>query len=211
MIRPLVRRDVAASLPIFESAFVDYPSFVAMYPDERHRRWMIRGFMGATARDCVALGEVQGAFVDGALVGLACWLPPGGHPVPLRRDAMALPRLMLGLMWRPSTIRPSVDASLELERHHPEGGAHWYLAAVAVHPDMARRGVGSAMLTEMHERLDVAGQPAFLETTDPLNSAWYERMGYRVRRAAPAFRGGPLQYSQWRDARSVHENGAPDG
>lgn len=58
--------------------------------------------------------------------------------------------------------------------------ATWFLATMGTRPDSQRRGLGSAVLQPKLRELDGAGQTAHLDTSDPDNVRFYERLGFRV-------------------------------
>jgi ribosomal protein S18 acetylase RimI-like enzyme len=63
------------------------------------------------------------------------------------------------------------------EKHHPTE-PHWHLAFLAVHPDHQSHGLGSALMTSVHDELDAAGIPQYLEATNQNNIRLYRRSGY---------------------------------
>ena len=198
-VRHLERRDLRAARQVLTASFERYPSYVALFPRPWGRRRLLAASMTATATDCLDLGEVLGAQVGEVLVGLACWFAPGAFPVSTARDLAALPRTLPALLLQPSRLRRAVQAGRTLEANHPTGGSHWYLAAVAVLPGHRGRGIGSRLLAARHRELDRMGTPAFLETADADNVAWYAGHGYAVRDVGPAFPGGPDQWYLWRE------------
>ena len=59
----------------------------------------------------------------------------------------------------------------------------WYLSILGVDPALQGRGVGAQLLRPMLERADGAGRASYLETFTPRNIAFYERLGFDVKRA----------------------------
>ena len=73
---------------------------------------------------------------------------------------------------------PRFQALDELfEKHHPTD-PHWHLAFLAVHPAHQAHGLGSLLMKDVHEELDQAGTPAYLEATNANNIRLYKRHGY---------------------------------
>jgi ribosomal protein S18 acetylase RimI-like enzyme len=71
------------------------------------------------------------------------------------------------------------DALDELfDKHHPVE-PHWHLAFLAVHPDHQHRGLGSALMDLVHDEMDRAGVPEYLEATNQDNLRLYRRHGYQ--------------------------------
>lgn len=63
-------------------------------------------------------------------------------------------------------------------------------------------GLGSALMGSMLERCDDQGVPTYLESTNPVNDAWYARFGFESRGPVPLPKGAPALTAMWRDARS---------
>lgn len=93
-----------------------------------------------------------------------------------------------------------------MEKHHPHE-RHFYLAFIAVAPRLQGMGLGSAMLDATLKRVDEAGLPAYLENSNPKNTALYTRHGF-VRRKDIAPAGAPQLIAMWRAGakREVPEN-----
>jgi GNAT superfamily N-acetyltransferase len=90
-----------------------------------------------------------------------------------------------------------------LERHHPAGTAHHYLALLAVEPGHQGHGTGSMLLRAHHATLDDGGIPAYLEAATVRTRRLYRRHGYTLRPDAPIRLpdGGPLMWPMWREPR----------
>jgi GNAT superfamily N-acetyltransferase len=84
-----------------------------------------------------------------------------------------------------------------MQRHHPHDRSHHYLAFLAVYPDQQNLGLGTALLTHHHTRLDATGTPAYLEATGTRNRRLYARHGYQPR-PAYTIADGPVLYPMWR-------------
>jgi len=64
-------------------------------------------------------------------------------------------------------------------KHDPEK-RHWHLGPVAVDVHLQGRGIGSMLMRAFCERMDAAGEDAYLETDKPENVRFYERFGFEV-------------------------------
>jgi ribosomal protein S18 acetylase RimI-like enzyme len=151
----------------------------------------------------IPFGEVWLADDSGVA---AVWLPPdvpataGG----LMEQIRLLP-MFLRLCGIPRLLRGSAMADA-MEKHHPHE-RHFYLAFIAVAPRLQGMGLGSAMLDATLKRVDEAGLPAYLENSNPKNTALYTRHGF-VRRKDIAPAGAPQLIAMWRagEKREVPEN-----
>ena len=64
----------------------------------------------------------------------------------------------------------------EFEKYHPEDA--WYLPFIAVDPSQQRKGICSFLLKEALKMIDEKGDRAYLEASNELNKALYERHGF---------------------------------
>jgi ribosomal protein S18 acetylase RimI-like enzyme len=64
------------------------------------------------------------------------------------------------------------------DKHHPHDVDHHHLAFIAVRPAHQGQGIGSALMTPHHRRLDSAGTGAYLEASSARARDLYLRHGY---------------------------------
>jgi ribosomal protein S18 acetylase RimI-like enzyme len=104
--------------------------------------------------------------------GVALWLPPGVGP-----DGEALVAIAAAAVS--AAEQDEVFAFLgQMDEFHPNE-PHWYLPLMGVDVTRQGRGYGSALLRHaLVERCDRDRLPAYLEATNPLNKALYERHGF---------------------------------
>ena len=76
-------------------------------------------------------------------------------------------------------LRGTLYAMLEqMGGHHPQG-EHWYLPLIGVQPIYQGHGLGSVLMRPILQRCDEKRLPAYLESTNPRNIPFYERLGFR--------------------------------
>ncbi len=196
------RTSLRDTTQVCVEAFADYPLIAALFPGDAERRAQVtRPLYRQTLRDCLRHGEVQTAMDGDEIVGVAAWLAPGSTQPGIRRQ---LP--MAKVAWRvltrfPRQARKGLRAGSVLEDNHPDVPPHWYLTAIAVRPGQQGRGIGGRLLRPMLDRLDDERMPGFLETSDPTNAAWYQRLGFEVTAKVPVWDGGPTIHFLWREPR----------
>jgi len=131
----------------------------------------------AGARDHVLVAQMDGRVVGGAMVSRNA-----RRPVRLR--------LVQGLRWllAAAPLAPAVRWR-KLRRLHtatclsrPVVGEHYTLAALTVHPEFQGRGIGSALLDEVHRlsERDPGVIGVYLYTGDRKNQLMYEHKGYQT-------------------------------
>ncbi|MDE2290533.1 MAG: GNAT family N-acetyltransferase, partial [Elusimicrobia bacterium] len=87
-----------------------------------------------------------------------------------------------------------------LARHPRE--PHWYLQLLAVEPGSQRSGIGTALLAPALERIDAEGAPAYLETQDEANLAYYARVGFALVERVDLGPGLPGLFTMRREPRA---------
>lgn len=192
--RHATRADAARLGRVLAGAFRTDPIWRWLVPDDE--RWDADAHASFTAdvRSLLRKGHV---YTTDDRTGVAVWSPPGvGRSLDAgaARAGLAAARL-IGVRRLPTGLR-MLQA---IERAHPRR-EHWYLAMLGTHPDQQGRGVGSALLAPILERCDRDGTPAYLESSNPANVAFYERHGFEVTGQIRAA-GSPALDSMWREPR----------
>jgi GNAT superfamily N-acetyltransferase len=85
------------------------------------------------------------------------------------------------------------------DANHPHDVIHHHLAFLAVQRDRQSSGLGSALLSRHHRRLDEAGIGAYLEASSPAARELYLRHGYVDRGDPFHLPDGPPFWPMWRD------------
>jgi ribosomal protein S18 acetylase RimI-like enzyme len=196
-----LRRDqLEDSSAVLARAFDDDPVFRYLYPAPRRRRWSTGSFLRAIVRDGVPFGEVWAAVDDGAVAGIAGWLPEGAYPPSRRRAVRQLVAAWQALLT-PHTFRDGLRYLTETEKLHPKE-PHWYLAVIGVEPARQGKGLGGKLLASVLGRLDTTGVPAYLETSTEANVAWYRHHGFEVQREVRPAPAGPPVWTMWREPKT---------
>jgi GNAT superfamily N-acetyltransferase len=113
----------------------------------------------------------QSGFEVGDGAGVALWLPPGVEP-----DEAELIDIVRRTMHA-SRQSDLFEVLRQMGQHHPQR-PHWYLPLVGVEPLHQSHGFGAAVLWPILQRCDRERLPAYLESTNPRNVPFYERLGF---------------------------------
>jgi GNAT superfamily N-acetyltransferase len=98
----------------------------------------------------------------------AYWVPPGGTELTTAEEARLpgfLPDRVMELLHR-------------FEEAHPRDRPHYYLSLLGTDPSQRGKGLGMALLAENLALIDAQGMPAYLESSNPVNDARYEGVGF---------------------------------
>jgi GNAT superfamily N-acetyltransferase len=107
--------------------------------------------------------------------GVAIWYPPGTGRLPLRRQLAFLGAYLPICGWRSF---PSRVMGLQIMEAHRPSRPHFYLQVIGV--EKRGLGHGRALIEPVLRRCDDLLLPAYLETGNPSNLGFYERLGFRM-------------------------------
>jgi ribosomal protein S18 acetylase RimI-like enzyme len=160
--------DMKPSIGVMVLAFAADPVARWMYRDPQRYLAYFGRFIGAFAGKAFSTGTAW--CVEGNL-GAALWLPPSVTP-----DEDAIGTVLDQSV--PRDVMADVNAMFaEMAAYHPHK-PHWYLPTIGVEPHLHRKGLGSQLLTETLKRCDQEHMPAYLESSNPANTALYQRFGF---------------------------------
>ena len=129
-------------------------------------------------------------------VGGALWYPPGKSKIGFTQKMSLLPAMIRVGSLR--GLKRIIDLGDALDRIHPTE-RHYYLPFIGVDPDHQRKGLGIALMRPVLEQCDHEGCGAYLENSNEVNSAFYERRGFAVVDKAVLGQGAPPLWPMWRD------------
>jgi GNAT superfamily N-acetyltransferase len=113
------------------------------------------------------------AFYTREFSGVALWLPPGVHA-----DEESLLAL-LETAAPPSKLPVVMEVFEQMVYYQPEE-PHWHLPLIGVDPAKQGSGYGSQLLQHTLDEIDLRGEIAYLENTNPANTPLYERFGFEM-------------------------------
>jgi GNAT superfamily N-acetyltransferase len=191
------RRAVAADLPAMVEtlarAFYADPVWAWAFSDPERRLEQLGAVWGVVAESALAYESAW--LLDGA-AAVALWIPPGQpelSPADEERVEGLLAEMLGGGAARVLETFARFDAA------HPHEESHYYLSLLATNPEHSGRGLGMGLLADCLARFDAEGVPAFLESSNPVNTPRYERLGFAVRGEFELPEGGPNVTQMWRD------------
>ncbi|MEZ5375717.1 MAG: GNAT family N-acetyltransferase [Acidimicrobiales bacterium] len=127
---------------------------------------------------------------------VAYWSPPGAHGMFNPEHAPSVGELVVGAIG-PERAAATGQLSEILAEHHLTE-AHFYLPFIGVAPEWQGRGYGKVVMQPVLDLCDHHRLPAYLESSNPRNIPFYERLGFRVT-AEFAADGGPPMAGMRRD------------
>lgn len=185
--------DLPAVAETLARAFYADPVWSWAFADPERRLEQLRAVWGLVAE--AALGY-ESVWLTGDCASVAIWIPPGrpelGPEDEERLDAL-LDELPGGTAGRVRETFARFDAA------HPNDEPHYYLSLLATHPDHSGQGLGMGLLAETLARIDGARMPAFLESSNPLNTPRYERLGFSICGKFTLSADAPEVTQMWRD------------
>jgi ribosomal protein S18 acetylase RimI-like enzyme len=196
-VRRAAGADAAAAAGILAAAFLADPVFAWLIPDPARRAELHPPLFRVLVDGHLALGGVytaQGGADDGPAAA-AVWVPEGTEPDPEGEAAMVAAFMELAAE-NAGRLETCLGLMAEVHPH----ADHAYLFVIGAAPERQGRGLGSALIRHVTERLDRDGTAAYLEATCESNRRLYARHGF-ADVGIIQLPDGPPMYRMWRDPR----------
>jgi GNAT superfamily N-acetyltransferase len=174
-------------------AFYADPVWSWAFRDSERRLEQLRAVWGLVGEAALSYAS---AWLTGDADAVALWIPPG-KPELRPEDEERLEGTLTELLG--DGAARVLDTFERFEDAHPESEPHYYLSLLGTNPDQRGRGLGMGLLAATLERIDAEGTPAFLESSNPVNTPRYERLGFAVCGEFALSEDGPSVTQMWRD------------
>lgn len=178
-------------------AFQDDPLQKYVLPDPVERANLSPAHFEPVLKYGLLFGEVL--TTEGYPAGSAVCLPPGSTNMTDERAAAAgLDKLGAAIGVAAANRFGSVLGYAEPFHATDVPEPHWYVMAVGVEPNARGLGLGRQLLDPMLSQAREGRHPCYLETAQPNNVGFYERLGFRVMRHVVEPESGlPLWTFRW--------------
>jgi GNAT superfamily N-acetyltransferase len=191
--RPATGAEIPAAVEVLARAFYADPVWGWAFPDPERRLGQHRAVWGLVAKAALSY---ESAWLTGDCAAVALWIPPG-KPELRPEDEERLESLLVELLG--DGAARVLETFERFEAAHPTAEPHHYLSLLGTNPDQRGRGLGMGLLATTLERIDAEGAPAFLESSNPINTSRYEKLGFAVYGEFELPDGGPSVTQMWRD------------
>jgi GNAT superfamily N-acetyltransferase len=151
-------------------AFVTDPVARWMYDDPHQYLLHIPRLFRALGKNSFEGGAAQRTN-DG--LGVALWLPPGVHGDDRQLGAVIAESVV-------EEKQAEVAAVFERTEHYRPAEPHWYLSLIGVEALHRNKGCGAALLKHRLQQCDREHLPAYLWSSNPLNTSLYKRHGFEI-------------------------------
>jgi GNAT superfamily N-acetyltransferase len=194
-VRVATKEDIDAIAASLSRAFEDDPVWTYLLPDAASRlKRLVRYFVTAMRLQHIPHST---SYTDSALAGAALWDPPGHWRMTPSQYVLGTPGFIRSFGGGTLNAMRTLSA---VEKRHPAGPPHYYLAVLGTDPDHQGKGIGSSVLKPVLDKCDHDGVGAYLESSKESNIAFYARHGFELR-GEVRLPGGPLVWPMWRDPR----------
>ena len=141
-----------------------------MYDDPRQYLLHVPRLFRALGTSSFAAGAAQRTN-DG--LGVALWLPPGVHGDDGPLEAVIAESIA-------AEKQADVGAAFTRTELYRPTESHWYLSLIGVEALYRNKGCGAALLQHGLRQCDREHLPAYLWSSNPLNTSLYERHGFET-------------------------------
>lgn len=177
----LQRGDRLAAAKALGDAFLDDPVWEWIGPRRRRRRRLanrvaFHAILVAAMRHRGRVRVAREGGAEGELLGVSVSFGPGDWPLPDSATALEAGWLLIA---GPAPVRRGLEIDREMRATHIDH-PHVYLWFLATAPEHQGRGVGRALLADLHRHAAGIDVPCYLEASKEDNVPYYERDGYEV-------------------------------
>ena len=197
-IRPATAADRTQLADSLASAFSDDPLFkwMAGAAPDKNVGPKLRIIFDTFLKLDLARSEHL-VFTDEDRIGVAIWKPPNQWKMTTSDMVRALPAMLRGLGTKTPRMIGAFNA---IEKVHPKE-EHYYLEVLGTHQAKQSKGIGTAVISHMLDRIDTEGVPAYLESSNPRNVPFYARHGFETTGEIVVGKGAPTVTAMWREPR----------
>jgi ribosomal protein S18 acetylase RimI-like enzyme len=181
-IESATKRDLTAVVSLLAESLFDDPLQEWLFPDAPKRLAATTRMFRHLLRPKLAAEKLAAELVrivrdkSGEVASVAVWTPPY-PPAPSRFERYAESFFMRLTYGR--RIHEVREVFTKLANRHPSG-PYWYLQALATRADQRGQGHARCLLDEKFREADSQAVMSALETSNPTNVPYYERLGFVV-------------------------------
>ncbi len=167
-------------IEIFFNTFENYP-LMQYFFGNAYNQSMKHLLKSMCDEESIVDNLLLGAFIEGKLQGVAFITPPQKQK---NNDVESTPTSseeeFAMAIGEEALMR--IEAYSNLKKANKPSSPHFYINALGVHPQSQRKGIGSAILSQVHQMSEQNpdSHGVALDTQTQENVAYYQRFGYGV-------------------------------
>jgi GNAT superfamily N-acetyltransferase len=188
-----IKDEVAGVVETLTQAFDSDPVWSWAIPDAGTRRERFASLWRVFVDSAIDGGWV---WTTRGCSAVAVWNPPGVEDLDEEGARRLESVIDVGFGTGGSRMREVLESFSD---HRPSWPDHFYLNMLGVRTADRGRGLGMALLAENLLSIDALGAPAYLESSNPLNQARYEAVGFEAVETFKVAGVGPSVTTMWRD------------
>ncbi len=180
-INRLNTKDTENVVEIFFNTFENYP-LMQYFFGNAYKQSMKHLLKSMCDEESIVDNFLLGAFVEGKLQGVAFITPPQNEknnhdientPTPSEEKFAAA-------IGEEALMR--IEAYSNLKKANKPPSPHFYINAIGVHPQSQGKGIGKAILSQVHEMSEqnLLSHGVALDTQTQQNVDYYQRFGYDI-------------------------------
>lgn len=159
-------------------AFQDDPLFTYVVPEPQERALRLPVQFAAILRFGRMFGEALAT--AGTPLGALVAQPPGADITPERARQSGLDGFWTAISRDAAMRMGRVLDIFDKVNRADVPVDNWYVMAVGVLPEMQGRGIGSSLVRPIMDKARESGLPCLLDTPQPRNVPFYEKLGFRI-------------------------------
>jgi GNAT superfamily N-acetyltransferase len=177
----LTTKDTESIIEIFFNTFENYP-LMQYFFGNAYKQSMKHLLKSMCDEKSIVDNLLLGAFIEGKLQGVAFITPPQNEKNNHDVDSTPTSSEEEFAMAIGEEALMRIEAYSNLKKANKPSSPHFYINALGVHPQSQGKGIGSAILSHIHQISEQHSdsQGVALDTQTEKNVGYYQRFGYDV-------------------------------
>ena len=175
----LQKNEIQAASHQLAIAFENYPIFEYILPDIESRKIKIIHLFNFLLKLGILNGDVIATSKN--LEGISIWFNSNNMNLSLF-DILRSGLINLKIKLNKSEINRLTDVgnNKKIIRNQKMNGEYYFLDLIGVHPYYHKKGFATALINSKLNEIDIKRIPCYLETSNNMNIAFYERFDFCV-------------------------------
>ena len=169
--------DINKGAEVLKDAFMNYPAFKNLFPEEQKRELKLKYLMTFFIKCGLLKGEVYAPSKD--IEGIAIWYNSRQLNLSFR-DYLGggLLNLLFGLKLASFIKLIKLGNAKKSNRNRLMNSEYYFLDVIGINPAFARIGLGKLLIEAKMEQIKEQNMCCFLETGKTENIEYYKRYGF---------------------------------
>jgi ribosomal protein S18 acetylase RimI-like enzyme len=175
----LTEDDIDKASVVLRDAFIDYPTFIYLFPEINERKKKLRYIMIFFLKCGLLNGEVMAPSKN--IEGVSIWYKSSDLNIGLKSLLKAgLISTIYNLNIRSFVRFKKIGKAKRINRDKLLDKEYYFLDMIGIDPSFEKQGYARLLIDTMIEKIDTEKMSCFLETSNIRNIDYYSKYGFNL-------------------------------